>query len=102
ETYGPRGLVVVGMYHQKDGGPFAPDVYRDTAREYGFTFPVAVDAGWHTLESWLRGVETGWTSVTFILDRKGVVRYVHPGGQDVQGDRAYAAIEQVVERLLGS
>ena len=102
ETYAKRGLVVVGMYHHKGSDPFDPAVYRATARAYGFTFPLAVDTEWRTLRSWMRQVDPGWTSVTFILDRRGVVRYVHPGGQYVQGDAAYAAIETTVERLLAS
>ena len=31
-------------------------------------------------------IKTGATSVTFVLDKKGVVRHVHPGGPDVEGD----------------
>lgn len=100
KSYGPRGLVVVGMYHHKDDGPFDPGVYRKTAKKYGFTFPLAFDAEWRTLKSWMREADTSWTSVTFILDKNGVVRYVHPGGQYVEGDPAYAKIGEVIESLL--
>jgi peroxiredoxin len=105
ETYGTRGLHVIGLYHHKEDTPFEPSVYEETARTYKFTFPVAFDPEWHTLESWLRdskgqAVSTGWTSVTFLLDKKGVVRHVHPGGQYVQGDPAYAELTKLIERLL--
>jgi len=100
KDYGPKGLVVVGMYHHKDDGPFDPSVYRDTAKRYGFTFPLAFDPGWRTLKSWMHGVDTGWTSVTFVLDKKGVVRHVHPGGQYVEGDAAHAKLVTVIEQLL--
>src|SRR3984957_14341245 len=40
ETYGPQGLVVVGMYHHKGDGPFVPGVYEDTAKKYGLPFPL--------------------------------------------------------------
>jgi peroxiredoxin len=104
-AYGPRGLQVIGMYHWKDDGPFDPRVYEDTARKYGFTFPVAFDPEWKTLKSWMRDkdgnvVDTGWTSVTFVLDKHGVVRHVHPGGQYVEGDRGYGELKAAVERLL--
>jgi peroxiredoxin len=98
--YGQKGLVVVGMYHHKDDGPFDPKVYQETAKRYGFTFPIAFDPEWRTLKSWLNGVDTGWTSVTFVLDKKGVVRHVHPGGQYVEGDAAHAKLSAVVEQLL--
>lgn len=105
QDYGPRGLKVIGMYHHKEDTPFEPSVYEETAKKYGFTFPVAFDPEWQTLESWMRdahgnAVSTGYTSVTFVIDKKGVVRHVHPGGQYVQGDAAYAELRAVIERLL--
>jgi peroxiredoxin len=105
QTYGPRGLKVVGMYHHKEDTPFEPAVYEETARKYGFTFPVAFDPEWRTLESWMRDaqgkeVSTGWTSVTFVLDKQGVVRHVHPGGEYVAGDAAHAELQRAIERLL--
>jgi len=102
ETYGPRGLVVIGMYHHKGDDPFDPKVYEKTAKEYGFTFPLAFDLEWRTLKTWMRGVDPGFTSVTFVLDKNGVVRHFHPGGQYVQGDPAYADLRAAIERLLAS
>lgn len=104
-TYGPRGLQVIGIYHHKGDAPFEPAVYEDTAKKYGFTFPVAVDPEWKNFESWMRDrdgnkVDTGWTSVTFLLDRRGVIRHVHPGGQYVEGEPAYAEMQAAIERLL--
>ena len=71
------------------------------AGELGFEFPVAIDAGWRTLRAWwLDDHERGWTSVSFLLDRQGVIRHVHPGGQYVQGSLEHAALEAAIERLL--
>ncbi|HEY1694338.1 MAG TPA: TlpA disulfide reductase family protein [Polyangiaceae bacterium] len=98
--YAARGLVVVGLYHHKGAEPFDPRVYEDTARQYGFTFPVAVDPSWSTLKGWLHGADTGFTSVSFLLDRKGVIRRVHPGGQYVEGDADYAKMKATIEQLL--
>lgn len=99
-AYGRRGLVVVGMYHHKESTPFDPHVYEKTAKAFGFTFPLAFDPDWRTLKSWTHGVDTGWTSVTFVLDKTGVVRHVHPGGKYVEGDADYATIRGVIEALL--
>jgi peroxiredoxin len=100
EKYASRGLVVVGMYHHKEKTPFDPSVYEATAKEYGFTFPIAFDAEWRTLKRWLDGKDTGWTSVTFVLDKRGIVKHVHPGGQYVEGDAAHAKLHDAIERLL--
>jgi peroxiredoxin len=102
ERYGARGLTVVGMYHHKDATPFRPEVFEETARKYGFTFPVAVDDDWRTLRAWMRGVDTGFTSVTFLLDKQGVVRHVHPGGEYRPGDAGYTRLAEAIERLLAA
>ncbi|MGE0871387.1 MAG: peroxiredoxin family protein [Kofleriaceae bacterium] len=104
-TYGPKGLKVIGMYHHKEDTPFDPKVYEETARTYGFTFPVAFDPEWGTFASWMhdkdgKQVDTGWTSVTFLLDKHGVVRHVHPGGQYVEGEPSYAELQAAIEGLL--
>jgi len=100
DKYRSRGVVVIGMYHHKEEGPFDGAVYRDTAKKYGFRFPLAVDRDWRTLKSWLGDVNTGFTSVTFVLDRKGVVRHVHPGGEIVDGAPGARKIHDVIEALL--
>ena len=103
--YTPRGLKVIGMYHHKEETPFDPAVYEATAKKYEFTFPVAFDPDWRTLESWQHDakgepVSTGWTSVTFLLDKKGTIRHVHPGGSYIDGQPAHAEMRAAIERLL--
>jgi len=105
QKFGPRGLQVIGMYHHKGDGPFEPTVYEETAKKYGFVFPVAFDPDWRTLHSWMRDrggneVSTGWTSVTFVLDKQGVVRHVHPGGEYSAGEASYEELERAIEKLL--
>ena len=103
--YGARGVQVIGMYHHKEDTPFDPRVYEDTAKQYEFTFPIAFDPEWRTFHTWLKDdggkkVDTGWTSITFVLDKRGVVRHVHPGGQYIAGDPAHAEMRAVIEKLL--
>ena len=44
---------------------------------------VAIDPAWRTLDAWwLKDHRRRWTSVTFVLDRKGVIRFIHPGGHE--------------------
>jgi peroxiredoxin len=102
-AYRDRGLVVVGMYHHKESGPLDYAVVDRTAAKYGFTFPVAIDPDWRTLDRWWapKTKQRGWTSVTFVLDRHGVIRHVHPGGQYVQGEPAYDAMKSAIEKLVG-
>ena len=101
DRYGDDGLVVVGLYHHKSRSPLDPADVARYAEGFGFEFPVAVDTGWRTLRSWwLDRRERGWTSVSFLLDRDGVVRWVHPGGKYVEGDEDFAELEARIGELL--
>jgi thiol-disulfide isomerase/thioredoxin len=104
ERYADEGLTVVALYHHKGRGGANgadPEAVATYAEELGFEFPVAIDPGWRTLRAWwLDGRPRAWTSVSFLLDRDGVIRHVHPGGQYVEGDTAHAELEAAIERLL--
>ena len=108
--YRERGLVVIGMYHPK---PVLREVTRDevraAAREHGFGFPIAIDRDWSVLGRWwLAGGRRSATSVSFLIDRNGVIRFVHPGPayhRDVRdGDRRpledFLALERAIVTLL--
>jgi peroxiredoxin len=68
----------------------------------GFTFPVAIDREWITLRKWWldKNPKARWTSVSFLIDRNGIIRYIHPGGQYVKGDDDYAMLKSKIEELL--
>ena len=107
--YGARGLRVIGIFHPKPAGDWSVERMRVAAREKGFTFPVALDGGWTALRRWWPDLEKrGWTSVSFVIDKRGFIRYVHPGGEfheasdadHARCDRDYKEVEQTIQRLL--
>jgi peroxiredoxin len=102
EHYGARGLAVVGMYHHKDDEPMTRELVQGYVDHFGFHFPVAIDDGWRTAKSWwLTGHEhRKFTSVSFLIDKKGVVRHVHLGGRLAPTDGAFKAMETYIETLL--
>ena len=77
------GLVVIGVYHPKPPREVSDRHVLAIARQLGFNGPIAVDARWSTLERyWLGGhPERDWTSVSFLIDRRGNIRWVHGGGE---------------------
>lgn len=100
-----QGLVVIGFYHHKANTPLSPARVQRTAKDYQFEFPIAIDeakdSGWRTLNRWwLNDDKRRWTSVSFLIDRQGVIRHVHPGGQYVKGDKAYEAMKAKIEELV--
>ena len=81
ERYRASGLTVVGFYHPK---PFGTDRSDDSVRalldDWGVTFPIALDTEWSTLRRyWLDGGARLATSASFLIDREGTIRYLHPG-----------------------
>ncbi len=84
EQYPPEALTVVGVFHPKAGrdDPIDMERVQRSVEARDFEFPVAVDWDWRnrTLkEWWLTGPDRPGTSVTFLLDKSGVIQYVHPG-----------------------
>jgi peroxiredoxin len=103
--YKDRGLVVIGFFHHKEPTPFDVNTVKRWTDKYGFAFPVAVDPrvekSWKTLDRWwLSDGKKAWTSVTFLIDRAGVIRHIHPGGQYVPGDKGYEELKEKIEELL--
>jgi len=108
--YGSQGLVVVGVFHPKPIHPVSDAFVRRASHELGFHGPVAVDERWTTLERWwLDGhPERNWTSVSFLIDREGQVRWAQGGGEyypsadprHARCDATYAELERTIRRLL--
>ena len=101
KSYHAQGLEIVGFYHHKSGAPLSVADVKTFSEKFGFKFPVAVDSDWKTLRHWWLNLDDqAWTSVSFLIDRRGVIRHVHPGGQYVKGDQDYAAMKAKIEESL--
>ena len=109
--YADRGLTAVAVYHPKSRQPLTDDAIRDGARARGFLGFVAEDRDWSELRrSYLDWGERRATSVTIIVDRDGVVRFVHPGPEfypseahgSVLANSDFEAVDRALEALLDS
>ena len=101
DKYHDRGLEVIGFYHHKSEEPLKVEAVRKYADGFGFKFPVEIDTDWKTLHQWwLDSEKRDFTSVSFLIDKNGVIRHIHPGGEYVKGDKAYAEMKAGIEKLL--
>ena len=85
--YESQGLQIIGVYHPKPPGSADLGVVKESVRQKQFTFPIALDSRWSALQRWWLDRKRDYTSVSFLVDRKGIIRYVHPGGEFHEGDR---------------
>ncbi len=104
-----QGLVVVGVHHPKS--PESQDLATVArgARALRFEFPIATDADWSTLRAYGIGrVFQRFTSVSFVIDRAGVIQFVHDGGEFHRGggaehatcNAAFEALEAAIVAAL--
>jgi thiol-disulfide isomerase/thioredoxin len=107
EEFADRGLVVIGLHHPKPrGSRRTPTEVEATARAWDLNFLIGLDGGWATLDDWwLADHPREATSASFLIDRRGIVRLVHPGPEytptgDPGSRRDYAEIRAMIEALL--
>jgi peroxiredoxin len=110
EKYAAQGLQVVGIFHPKPAGDWSVQRVQRSAARNAFTFPVALDGDWTALKRWwLDGARRSYTSVSFLVDKHGVIRYVHPGGEFHESDGSrghdlcqadFKAIDKTIGELL--
>jgi peroxiredoxin len=107
-TYQPQGLTAVGVYVPSPMPTATEKEYvRRMAISLGFNFPVAVDSGWETVNRyWLNRADAEPSAATFLIDRRGVIRYIQPDGRYEKGSRdrtarrEYENLEKHIQSLL--
>lgn len=80
--FGSRGLKVVAVYHPKPPRDVADEKIATAAARIGYHRSIAVDSHWDALRQiWLSTGQRHATSVSFLVDQRGIIRFVHPGVQ---------------------
>ncbi len=109
-TYRVQGLAVVGMFAPSPMPSDIPQEHvRDFARAKGFEFPIGVDSRWETMNRyWLDRADAEQGAATFLIDRKGIVRYIQHDGQYEKNSanrtlrREYEKLQKAIETILKS
>ena len=99
DRYRDRGLQVIGIFHPKPPRSRGARAAATAAERLGLAFPIGIDEDWSALERyWLHHEPRGWTSVSFLLDHRGRMRYIHPGGSYSREEAE--EITAMIEELL--
>jgi len=107
-AYRDQGLAVVGFYTpQPMPGETDVDDVRRLVLALGFEFPVGVDPRWETVNRyWLTEADADMGAAAFLIDRKGVIRFIQGRGLYERNSpnravrREYETLQRLIEQLL--
>jgi len=80
EAYSSQGFQTAAVYHPKPPRAVKNDAVLANAKRFDYESAIAVDDDWAVLQrAYLDTGSRKATSVSFLLDGEGKIRYVHPG-----------------------
>jgi hypothetical protein len=108
QTYQSQGLATVAFYNPEPMPTETdPEYVRGLAASLGFDFPVGNDARWETVNRyWLNRADAEPAGMTFLIDRKGIIRYIQPDGhyeknsKDRKARQEFEKLEKQIQSLL--
>jgi thiol-disulfide isomerase/thioredoxin len=107
QKYGEKGLRIVAVYHPKPPRAVPDSLVLKAAAGIGYRGAIAVDLNWSQLKK-AYPANRGATSISVLVDKDGIIRFVHPGPdyypsdekENAQQDEDYRLMEKAVETLL--
>jgi len=107
--FAPRGLKVVAVYHPKPAREVSDEKITAAAAQIGYDGRIAVDGHWNAIRQlWLNTGNRRATSVSFLVDRHGIIRFIHPGVEffpssdpaEAQENADYVLLRNSIDALL--
>ena len=106
-NYKDKGLVVLGIHHPKSEKAKDVELVKKRGRGFGFEFQIAQDNDWKTINSyWLGGKKRSYTSSSILIDKKGLIQFIHEGGEffrsdsDLKANAAFEAFDKKIQELI--
>ncbi len=108
-AYSDDGFQTIAVYHPKPPRAVKNEVVLNAAKRIGYGGYIAVDDDWDVLRAcYLDTGKRPATSVTFLLDSAGTIRYIHPGPELRPGigpgesalQAQYDEMRQAIEALI--
>lgn len=107
DKYQDNDFVIIGIHHPKSEAAKDTGLVLRKAKAFGFEFPIAQDNDWEVINAyWLGDEKRSYTSSSFLIDKKGVIRFVHDGGEyylsedNKDPNLAYLTIDKKIRELI--
>ena len=89
------------MYHPKPFGiERSVEEIQQFADNWDMKFPISLDNDWKTLNVYWLYEKRDFTSVSFLIDKESVIRYIHLGGEYPIGTNDYYELKEKIEELI--
>lgn len=100
QAHRDKGLAVIGLYvPTPTPTPVSVEQVQRLVTVLGFAFPVGIDSTWATVNRyWLNRADAEMSAATFLIDRKGIIRYVQPDGR-YEKNSSNRAVRNEFEKL---
>jgi peroxiredoxin len=98
--YGSKGLAVIGIHHRKSERDDTVAEVKATASKLKFSFPIAIDNRWTTVNKYWMNKKRSMTSASFLIDKKGRFVWIHPGGTLSKGSSAAKQLDAEIKKQL--
>lgn len=96
EKYAGKGVTVIGVHTPETEREKDFDAVRKSAEEKGLKFPIVMDKDARTWKTW----DNRWWPCTYLIDKKGIVRYRWDGELNWKNAKGEAAMRKKIEELL--
>ncbi len=98
-TCAEKGLKIVAVYHPKPPRAVPDSLILNAASDIGYKGPIAVDLTWSQQKK-AYPANSGPTSFSILVDKDGIIRFIHPGPDYFPSDKKEQARQDEDYRLL--
>ena len=96
EKYSGKGATLIGLHTPETEGERNIDALRKSVEAKGLKYPIVMDKDARTWKTW----DNRWWPCTYLIDKKGIVRYRWDGELNWKNGTGEAAMRKKVEERL--
>jgi len=96
EKFAKKGVTLIGVHTPETEGERQIENVRKSVEEKGLKYPIVIDNDGAIWKAW----DNRWWPCTYLIDKKGTVRYRWDGELNWKGAKGEAAMRKKIQELL--